>query len=153
MVRALLAFGMVALMLVGCGASPAPVVDPAVALAQPPRPMPADARERPVRPQGDGTFLTEPVSVRIQPGVPYRYEVLTHCGFNDASFDADTSFWDVEGPRDDGQGNPPPGVDNPADAGVFLLVEPDRALWVSSRGVRFELTRAAPGERWVAGCD
>lgn len=140
--------------LAACGSSPAPpTVDPARALTLEPRPMPGDLAEPPIAQLPDGTFVTQPVSARIEPGVPYRYEVVTHCGFVGTSFDVDGSFWEVVGARDDGSGNPPAGIGNPSDPGVVLLVAPTEALWVSEGGIRIALRRLPPGPRAVTPCD
>jgi hypothetical protein len=73
--------------------------------------------------------------------------VYTHCGLDRSRFDFDGSFWRAIGETSDGQGNPPPGYDNPYDAGTIRVLDDGTALYTSSQGYRLRLERAAsPGD-------
>lgn len=69
--------------------------------------------------------------------------VYTHCGLDRSRFDFDGSFWRAIGETSDGQGNPPPGYDNPYDAGTIRVLDDGTAQYTSSQGNRLRLERAA----------
>lgn len=73
----------------------------------------------------------------------YPITVYTHCGLDRSRFDFDGSFWRALGETSDGQGNPPPGYDNPYDAGMIRLLDGETAEYTSSQGERLRLERAA----------
>ena len=104
--------------------------------------------------QPDGSIMIEAVSAPAAPDQPYRYTAFTHCGFTANTFDFDGSFWTILGPAAFAAegANPPAGIGSPDDAGVIVLREPERATWVSARGLAVELARGAKEVR-AFGCD
>jgi hypothetical protein len=150
--RRLVACLLLATVLAGCAAGPAPSV------AQPdpiPIALPAPLREARTIPLPDGSIRIEAVSARAVANQPYLYAAFTHCGFTANTFDFDGSFWAIaNGPAGAAaqNANPPAGIDNPSDPGVIALVEADRAVWISRGGIRLELARG-PNKVKVFGCD
>ena len=144
---------LLAALLVGCGADPAPpATTPTGPIA-----LPAPLREARTIPQPDGSIRIEAVSAPVMPDQPYLYPAFTHCGFTANTFDFDRSFWAIsDAPAAfaaEGIGaNPPPGIDNPVDRGVIVLVGADQAIWTSRAGARLQLARG-PSEAKVFGCD
>lgn len=118
-----------------------------------PQPLPAPVGEAEMRQVRPGEFEIAPVSASVTIGVPYAFEVYTHCGFTPTSFDFDGTFWTVVGPSDDGSANPPAGIGNPEDAGVIVLRSPGEAAWTSAAGIEVALVRAAPGPVVAFPCD
>lgn len=105
------------------------------------QPLPSPVGEyRPVK-QADGSFRFEPISARVQAGVLYAYEALTHCGFTATTFDFDGSFWAPVNPAAEGAPNPPPGIGNPVDEGSIGLAGPDEAVFRSASGILVPLRR------------
>ncbi len=74
-------------------------------------------------------------------GIDYPITVYSHCGLDRSRFDFDGSLWKAVGRTSDGQGNPPPGYDNPFDSGTIRLLPDGAAEYTSSRGVRLSLER------------
>ena len=139
-----------ATVLAGCTAEPAPPISRPDAIA-----LPAPLREARTIPQPDGSIRIEAVSARVAPDQPYVYPAFTHCGFTANTFDFDGSFWSIaDAPAAFAvqNGNPPAGIDNPIDRGVIVLVASDQAFWTSRAGARLELARG-PSEVKVFGCD
>lgn len=69
-----------------------------------------------------------------------EYQVNTVCGLGQSVFDLDGSLWaplDI----DTTDLGPPDGVDAPTDVGTLTLVAADRAVYRSSSGREFALTR------------
>ena len=116
--------------------------------------LPSALREARMIPQPDGSMRIEAVSAAVAPGQPYRYTAFTHCGFTESTFDFDGSFWRILAPAAFAAEavTPPAGIGNPDDAGVIVLREPERATWVSARGIAVELARGAREVR-AFGCD
>jgi len=73
----------------------------------------------------------------------FAYTLYTHCGIRFARFDRQT--WATK-PRSDGSGNPPPGWDNPSQAGTMYLLANGRAGFRTPGlpDLRFHRTRAEP---------
>jgi hypothetical protein len=148
--RGLLAFALILtlfLVLVACGQAPAtPSVSPsegrpASAPQLAPVPLPSPAGETTAVHQPDGTFLFTPGSARVLAGVLYSYVAMTHCGFTPTTIDFDGSFWTVANAAG-GEGNPPPGIGNPEDAGTIALLGPNEAVFTSQSGILVPLRRA-----------
>jgi hypothetical protein len=59
--------------------------------------------------------------------------LITHCGITWTKIGA--TFWRATRPLSDGKGNPPPGWDNPAQAGTLTIDGPGLATFRSSAGV------------------
>lgn len=73
-------------------------------------------------------------------GLPF--ELYTHCGIRELTHDG--KWYAREGgPVDDGQGNPPPGWDNPAGTGQLVL-DGDRAIFTDGVG-HYEVFLLRPG--------
>lgn len=117
-----------------------------------PQPLP-QGREPGFQQLPDGTFQFQPASAPVVVGIPYEFTVYTHCGLTPVSFDFDGAFWNVIGQPGDGQGNPPPGIENPEDSGVILLGLDGAATWTSNGGVVVQLERGEPGPRIGFPCD
>lgn len=94
---------------------------------------------------GNGQFRFYPHSGQADPGVPYRFQLYTHCGLDaPTAIDFDGSFWDlVPGPATDGGGNPPAGYGSPYDQGTITLISPTRAQYRSSTGALSQWSRHA----------
>lgn len=75
-----------------------------------------------------------PRSAAVEQDVDYEMTVYTHCGL-DYLFDFDTSFWLLA------SGHAHEGAADPVDEGVIRLVSDDEALYTSSLGYEFDLTR------------
>lgn len=117
--------------------------------------LPSPIREARTVAQPNGQIRIEAVSARVAANQPYRYSAFTHCGFVANTFDFDGSFWaivDAPAAFSAQNGNPPPGIDNPADLGVIQLTTADRAVWTSRLGSQLSLARG-PSEVTVFGCD
>lgn len=114
-------------------------VGPTTAIASLPPPI----GEAQFVPAGPGQIRVNAVSGQVVEGQRYHFEVMTHCGFQANSFDFDGSFWTVQGPGSDGNGNPPQNIGNPSDAGVIQLIGPNATVWTSASGVRVNLERGA----------
>jgi hypothetical protein len=86
------------------------------------------------QPLGNGQFRFYPRSGHADLGVPYRFQLYTHCGLAwPTAIDFDGSFWDPVSPgsTSDGSGNPPAGYGNPYDLGTITLISPTRAQYRS----------------------
>ncbi len=144
---------LIAAVLVGCGADPAPpATTPTGPIA-----LPAPLREARTIPQPDGSIRIEAVSARVIPSQLYGYPAFTHCGFTPNTFDFDGTFWTiVDAPAAFAAeaigGNPPRGIDNPIDRGVIVLTGTDTATWTSRGGAILSLGRG-PNEVKTFGCD
>jgi hypothetical protein len=86
-----------------------------------------------------------PSNDRAALGVPYSFDLYTHCGILWANFDG--RYWAADPPLTDGNGNPPAGWGNPTDHGTMELVSPNEALYRSDSGMtaRFSPGRDPPG--------
>lgn len=73
-------------------------------------------------------------------GETYDYVLSTHCGIKWTRIDG---VWWETNPLNDGSGNPPPGWDNPWDAGEMKILDDDTAIYRGGPGaeVRFRRTR------------
>lgn len=101
------------------------------------------------QPVGNGQFRFFPHSGRVTVGVPYRFQLYTHCGLDyPLAVDFDGSFWDPigPGPASDGSGNPPTGYGNPFDQGTMTLISPTLTQYTSSGGRVMQFTRHAGPE-------
>jgi hypothetical protein len=108
---------------------------------------PPVAESNPER-QPDGSFLVAAVSSpSIEVAIPYQLVIVTHCGITPTTFDVGGTFWDPVG-ETAGLGLP-----DPEDAGVFVLVAPNEAIWTSSTGRQIQLVRGAAEPRQVFLCD
>ncbi len=95
---------------------------------------------------GNGEFRFFPRSGRASPGVPYRFQLYTHCGLDwPLAMDFDGSYWDPigPGPASDGSGNPPAGFGNPFDNGTITLISPTLTQYRSSAGTVMQWSRRA----------
>lgn len=72
------------------------------------------------------------------------FELYTHCGIHELKTDDGRFFERADGPLTDGNGNPPPGWDNPYQSGQ-LLVTRDVAVFTDDVGhsERFRLREGA----------
>jgi hypothetical protein len=84
----------------------------------------------------------------LEVGVPYRYNLYTHCGL--LPFELRGSVWTVLGETSDGNGNPPTGFGNLFDKGTLWLIDADHARFRSSQGVERNLIRG--GQLPSLGC-
>jgi hypothetical protein len=143
------ACGSSASMSAGC-ATPAATAGPAEAVVEP---LPSPVGQAGAVQQPDGTFLFQPISARVVPGVAYAFSAFTHCGFTPTTFDFDGSFWrPATAPTAGQDANPPAGIDNPEDAGAITLVGPNEAVFTSHRGIRVPLVRV-DGQQQGFPCD
>ena len=62
------------------------------------------------------------------------YELRTHCGVDEALLNG--RYYEAVTPLSDGSGNPPPGWDNPFQAGEMTVTSPQTALFPDDRGHR-----------------
>lgn len=60
---------------------------------------------------------------------PRDFQIYTHCGVNGAMIDG--RWWKVSPPLDDGNGNPPPLWNNPAQEGVLRFTSDDTAVFTA----------------------
>ena len=81
-------------------------------------------------------------------GATYAYELSTHCGIEWA--DIDGALWRTA-PLDDGHGNPPPGWDNPRQAGWLTITAVDTAEFAGSNRQRLTFRRT-DGSVQPPGC-
>lgn len=92
----------------------------------------------------DDRIRVWPRSAPIEVGVVYRMRPVTHCGL-DHLFDLDGSFWEVVA-RPDPAGDH---LGDPYDDGTVSLVDEDTAVYESSTGAEYRLTRLeGPREVW-----
>ena len=106
------------------------------------------------QPLANGQFRFFPRSARITLGVPYRFNLYTHCGLDwPPAVDFDGSLWDPIGPGavSDGSGSPPAGYGNPYDQGVMTLISPTLARYRSSGELVIQFSRHA-GPRVSSAC-
>lgn len=75
-------------------------------------------------------------------GRSISYRLLTHCGIDEAR--VGSTYYVADHPLGDGQGNPPPGWDNPFQVGVMTLPMPGVAVFRDSSGHRVRF-HARPG--------
>ena len=95
---------------------------------------------------GNGQFRFFPRSGRASVGVPYRFQLYTHCGRDcPLAMDFDGSFWDPigAGSASDRSGNPPAGYGNPDDQGTVTLSSPTVAQYQSRTGTVTQWRRHA----------
>jgi hypothetical protein len=98
------------------------------------------------QPVGNSQFRFFPHSGRVTAGVPYRFQLYTHCGLDwPLAMDFDGSFWDPlgAGRAPDLGGNPPRGFGNPYDQGTLTLISPALAQYRSSSGGVLQWSRHA----------
>lgn len=69
--------------------------------------------------QSSSSPVTPPLT-NAKVGIPYRFELLTHCGVKYLPFNG--KVWKAETPLGDGQGNPPRDWPNPFALGVVTLL-------------------------------
>lgn len=111
-----------------------------------PSPSATYGESRPVN--GDGRVVMKPISVEVEEGVAYRFELYTHCGVGHF-VDFDGSFWDALGGTEEGSSRH--GFDDPTDKGIMTLISEDRAEYMGStdKKVMFERHR---GHFVTLGC-
>jgi len=110
------------------------------------RSLPPPAGSVAPQPLGNGQFRFYPRSGHADLGVPYRFQLYTHCGLEaPTAMDFDGSFWDPvnTGPTSIGGGNPPAGYANPYDQGTVTLISPMRAQYRSRSGMVSQWNRHA----------
>lgn len=71
-------------------------------------------------------FNEAPYGPGAEVGKTYDYLLLTHCGIKWARIDG--VWWETD-PLNDGSGNPPPGWDEPWDAGELKILDHDTAIY------------------------
>ena len=96
----------------------------------------------PVANDAPAEIRAAPASEPADAEIVYPYPLYSHCGITPTAFDFDGSFWDVA-PPPVRPANAPRGIDDPVDEGTIVLTEPDRATFISRRGIRLELVRSA----------
>ena len=84
-------------------------------------------------------------------GRPYRYRLLTHCGIVATWWNG--KWWDAAPPQHDGNGNPPPGWDNPHQDGVMVQVSAGRLEFTGDRGQRAAFAPRPPENGAPPACD
>jgi hypothetical protein len=165
---AALALGALIALIAGCAGASSPSAEPSSPSPVSPSPLPPEEARRTPVPSGaaaarelpppvaesnperqpDGSFLVAAVSSpSIEVAIPYQLSIGTHCGITLTTFDVGGSFWDPVG-ETAGLGLP-----DPEDAGVFVLVSPNEAIWTSSTGRQIQLVRGAAEPRQVFLCD
>jgi hypothetical protein len=92
-----------------------------------------------------------PNSARVERGVVYRFDLLTHCGLGRSYPDFDGSFWRFVGHGSGGGPNAPRGFEDPSDVGTMTLVDRRTAEYRSSLGVEVDFRRIR-GPIEVFGC-
>jgi hypothetical protein len=110
------------------------------------RSLPPQVASVEAQPVGNGQFRFSPRSGRVSPGVPYRFQLYTHCGLGwPLAMDFDGSFWSpvAPGPASDGSGNPPAGYGNPYDEGTITLISSTLAQYRTSTGTVSQWSRRA----------
>lgn len=77
------------------------------------------------------------------------FQLYTHCGIRETK--VGNGFYDAVRPLDDGNGNPPPGWDNPYQAGKITRVSATEVVFTDDRGhkVEFRLRRGATTYRQI----
>jgi hypothetical protein len=115
------------------------------------QPLPSPVGEARTIRQPDGSMIFSPASAPVEPGVPYAFEIFTHCGLVPTSFDFDGSFWQPIGRAAEGP-NPPAQIGNPTDRGVIVLTAENRAFFTSRFGFVVPLARLEGPQR-AFGCD
>jgi hypothetical protein len=76
-------------------------------------------------------------------GSAHPFMLYTHCGIDEARIGG--RYYEAVHPLSDGNGNPPPGWDNPYQRGTMTLLPPDEALFRDDAGhqVLFRLLSGA----------
>ena len=100
--------------------------------------------------EGD-LFIVEPVSAPIEEGVPYEFEMYTHCGLDAALVDVDGNLWDFAGPMGGSDSARLDGFEDPSDLGTVELTEDGRLKYTSSGGTEAFFTRH-DGTKKIPGC-
>jgi hypothetical protein len=106
------------------------------------RPLPPPVGSPASQDLGNGQFRFFAHSGRATVGVPYQFQLYTHCGLDfPPAMDFDGSFWDPigAGPASDR----PSSFDNPYDQGVITLISPTLAQYRSSTGTVMQWRRHA----------
>jgi hypothetical protein len=95
--------------------------------------------------------VDQPAGPDAQPSAT-PFELYTHCGIDELRTDDGRYFERADGPLTDGNGNPPPGWDNPYQSGR-LVVTDDVATFTDDVGHReeFRLREGATG--FLTICD
>lgn len=83
-----------------------------------------------------------PREAGVQIGVSYDFEVSTHCGIEWARIDG---AWWRTARLDDGEGNPPPGWDDPVQRGSLQIVTAERAEFEGGPTEPIAFVRTAAG--------
>ena len=105
-------------------------------------------------PQCTPASTTAPCPAGMEPGTAYSYVLETHCGI--VELYADGLRWVVDDGQQasDGSGNPPPGIDNPFDAGTAVLRKPGvRLEWTSRSGRLFSFHPRTSSDPRLSLCD
>jgi hypothetical protein len=117
LIRAVAVVG-IAVVLASCDGSPD--------LAENARPLPSPTMEPVTKGnENTGRYKAVPTSAEVDEGVPYEFEIYTHCGLGAAPVDFDGSFWDLAGEA--GGISAPEGWEDPFDSGVITLVSENEA--------------------------
>ena len=80
--------------------------------------------------------VDQPAVPRVQSSAA-PFELYTHCGIHELKTDDGRFFERADGPLTDGNGNPPPGWDNPYQSGQLVVTE-DAAVFTDDSGHREE---------------
>jgi hypothetical protein len=79
-----------------------------------------------------------------------RYELLTHCGVDEARVNG--RYYEAVTPLNDGNGNPPPGWDNPFQAGLMTVTSAQSAIFTDDRGHRVLFRVREQASNWKQLC-
>ena len=79
-----------------------------------------------------------------------NYELLTHCGIDEARVNG--KYYEAVTPLSDGSGNPPPGWDNPYQAGVMTVTSGQTAVFTDDRGHRVQFRVRVNASTWKLIC-
>jgi hypothetical protein len=90
------------------------------------------------------------VPPRAEVGVPYPFDLYTHCGIHGADVAGD--WFAAEPPLVEGPGSPPPGWDDPFQRGTLTLESEDEAVFRDDAGHELRLV-AAPDSTRPPACN
>jgi hypothetical protein len=95
-----------------------------------------------------GPASAKPAVTRAATPERVPYDLYTHCGIYSARIG--NRYYEAARPLSDGAGNPPPGWDNPYQAGTMTLVSPTEAVFTDKAGHRVVFNMKPPGAKSIA---
>jgi len=108
-------------------------------------------RPQTIRPAGQPQPSAGAAPAETGAGTPMPYELVTHCGIDEARIG--TVYYEADHPLIVGAGNPPPGWSDPVQPGTMTVLDASRAVFRDDRGheVFFHVRPGATGFRRL--CD